>query len=124
MLAEVDIVSLHTPLNDTTRGMIGAAELAACKQGAVLVNTARGAVVDEDALIKALQSGHIAAAGLDVFVHEPSVPAALRALENVVLAPHIGSATAQCRRDMVQRGIANIATFLAKGEVLDPVSYP
>lgn len=124
LLARSDIVSIHAPLTDATRGLIDAAALAACKPGAVLVNTARGPLVDEAALVDALESGHIAAAGLDVFAEEPAVPAALMAMEQVVLTPHIGSATAQCRADMVQRGIANIARFLETGEVIDPVPLP
>ena len=121
LLAASDIVSIHAPLTEKTRGMIDAGALAACKRGSVLVNTARGALVDEAALIAALDSGHIAAAGLDVFAEEPQVPAALLAMEQVVLTPHIGSATAQCRADMVQRGLANIARFLDTGDVIDPV---
>jgi glyoxylate reductase len=124
LLARSDIVSIHAPLTEATRGLIDAAALAACKPGAVLVNTARGPLVDETALVDALQSGHIAAVGLDVFAEEPAVPAALMAMEQVVLTPHIGSATAQCRADMVQRGIANIARFLETGEVIDPVPLP
>jgi len=124
MLADADIVSIHAPLTDQTRGMIDAAALAACRQGAVLVNTARGPLVDEAALVAALESGQIAAAGLDVFDREPVVPEALLAMEQVVLTPHIGSATAQCRTDMVQRGVANIARFLAAGKAIDPVPLP
>lgn len=121
LLAVSDIVSIHAPLTDETRGLIDDRALAACKRGSVLVNTARGALVDEAALIAALDSGHIAAAGLDVFAGEPQVPEALLAMEQVVLTPHIGSATAQCRADIVQRGIANIARFLDTGSVIDPV---
>lgn len=122
LLAESDIVSIHAPLTEETRGLIGADELAACKQGAVIVNTARGPLVDEAALVAALESGHIAAAGLDVFTKEPQVPAALLGLDQVVLTPHIGSATAQCRGDIVQRGLSNIASFLKTGAVIDPVT--
>ncbi|MDZ3832614.1 MAG: D-glycerate dehydrogenase [Sphingopyxis sp.] len=124
LLGAADILSLHAPLSDATRGMIDATALAACKPGAVLVNSARGALVDEDALIAALHSGHIAAAGLDVFVGEPAISPGFLALDQVVLTPHIGSATAQCRFDVVQRGIANIAHFLETGTVLDPVPLP
>ncbi|MEZ5697228.1 MAG: D-glycerate dehydrogenase [Sphingomonadaceae bacterium] len=121
LLAAADIVSIHAPLTEETRHLIDADALAACKPGAVLVNTARGPLVDEDALIAALETGHIAAAGLDVFSEEPSFPEALLAMEQVVLTPHIGSATAQCRTDMVQRGIANIAQFLETGTIRDMV---
>lgn len=122
LLAESDVVTIHAPLTDATRRLIGEAELAACKPGAVIVNTARGPLVDEDALAAALVSGHIAAAGLDVFSQEPRVPPALLALDQVVLTPHIGSATAQCRTDIVQRGLANIISYLKTGAVVDPVT--
>ncbi len=124
LLGEADIISINAPLTAQTQGLIDAEALAACKQGAVLVNTARGPLVDEAALIAALESGHIAAAGLDVFTEEPRVPEALIAMEQVVLTPHIGSATAQCRVDIVQRGIANIANFLKTGSAIDPVQVP
>ena len=97
LLAHADIVSLHTPLAADTRHLIGAAELAAMKPTAVLVNTARGPVVDEAALLAALLDGTIRGAALDVYEHEPEVTEGLLALENVVLAPHLGSATRATR---------------------------
>ncbi|WP_338466223.1 D-glycerate dehydrogenase [Novosphingobium sp. ZN18A2] len=124
LLSQADIVTLHAPLTVETHNMIDAGALATMKQGAVLVNAARGPLVDENALIAALESGHIAAAGLDVFVDEPAVPRRLMEMEQVVLTPHIGSATAQCRSDMVQRGIGNIVRFLRDGSVNDPVPLP
>ncbi len=92
LLREADVVSLHVPLTETTRGLIDARRLGLLRRGACLVNTARGAVVDEPALVEALVSGALTA-GLDVFADEPNVPAALLEIRNVVLAPHIGSAT-------------------------------
>ena len=92
LLREADVVSLHVPLTDTTRGLIDARCLGLLRRGTCLVNTARGAVVDEPALVEALVSGALTA-GLDVFADEPNVPAALLEIPNVVLAPHIGSAT-------------------------------
>ena len=115
LLGQADFVSLHLPLTEETEALIGAARLAAMKPGAVLINTARGAVVDEAALIDALQSGHLSAAGLDVFPAEPAVAAALLTLDQVVLTPHIGSATAACRTDMAMRALNNLLTFLGGG---------
>ncbi|MEM9494896.1 MAG: D-glycerate dehydrogenase [Pseudomonadota bacterium] len=121
LVSEADIVSVHTPLTAQTRGLIDAARLDKFKPGAVLINTARGAVVDERALAAALSSGRIAAAGLDVFEDEPFVSPALTKLENVVLTPHIGSATEECREDILKCGLANIITFLETGAPIDHV---
>ena len=93
LLATRDVVSLHLPLTDETRHLIDAAALALMKPGAVLVNTSRGPIVDEEALVEALRDGRIAGAALDVFEHEPQVHPGLLELENVVLVPHLGSAT-------------------------------
>ena len=113
LLGQVDIVSLHVPLNDATRHLIGAAELAAMKPTAVLVNTARGPVVDEVALAAALTSGTIFAAGVDVFEQEPSVHPALLAAPRTVLLPHIGSASVATRTRMAQVACAGVASVLA-----------
>ena len=94
LLGASDFVSVHVPLTPETRHLIDANALAAMKPGAILVNTSRGAVVDTTALIHALRSGHLGAAGLDVYEDEPHVPADLRELRNTVLLPHVGSATA------------------------------
>ena len=100
LLREADFISLHVPLNDSTRKLIGAAELREMKPSAILVNTSRGPVVDEAALAQALADRVIAAAGLDVFESEPRVHPLLLDLDNVVLAPHIGSASIDTRRKM------------------------
>jgi glyoxylate reductase len=100
LLADADVVSLHCPLTAETRGLIDADALARMKPTAVLVNTARGPIVDERALVDALRSGTIAGAALDVYDHEPNVPADLLDLENVVLSPHLGSATRDTREAM------------------------
>ncbi|KUJ83210.1 hypothetical protein AVO45_18630 [Ruegeria marisrubri] len=124
LLAQSDIVSIHTVLTPQTRNLIDATALAAMRRGSVLVNAARGGIVDEVALCNALDSGHLAAAALDVFDGEPNVRAELLALENVVLTPHIGSATAACRADMVHCFVANVTTFLTDGQPLNPVPLP
>jgi glyoxylate reductase len=115
LLARSDFVSLHVPLTAETRHLIGAPELARMKKSAVLVNTARGPIVDEAALVRALQTGGIAAAGLDVFEHEPALAAGLRDLPNVVLAPHVGSATIATRARMAEVAALNIVAAL-RGE--------
>jgi glyoxylate reductase len=116
LLAASDFVSIHVPLTAETRHLIGPRELARMKQTAVLVNTSRGPVVDEAALTRALAGGRIAAAGLDVFEHEPKVPSALRRLPNVVLAPHIGSATTATRTAMAELAVTNLVAALAGHE--------
>ena len=100
VLQSADIVTIHTPLIDSTRGLIGKAELAMMRRSSYLINTARGAVVDEAALAEALEQGRLAGAGLDVYQHEPHVHPRLRALPNTVLLPHIGSATTETRVKM------------------------
>jgi len=112
LLARSDFISLHVPLTSETRQLIGAPELARMKKTAVLVNTARGPIVDEAALVAALRAGQIAAAGLDVFEHEPALAAGLRDLPQVVLAPHVGSATIATRDRMAEVAAANIVAAL------------
>ena len=114
-LAEADVVSLHTPLTPDTRHLIDAEALAAMQQTAVLVNTARGAIVDEAALVEALAAGRIAGAALDVFEHEPRVTDALLKLENVVLTPHIGSATKDTREAMGLLAVSALREVLLHG---------
>jgi glyoxylate reductase len=116
LLRESDFLSIHVPLSKETRHLIGARELAMMKRSAILINTARGPVVDEAALAKALKSGRIAAAGLDVFEHEPKVHPGLLRLENVAILPHIGSATDSARRRMVETALRNCIAAL-KGEM-------
>jgi glyoxylate reductase len=112
VLRQADFVSLHVPLSDATRHLIGARELALMKATSFLINTSRGAVVDEEALVSALQSGGIAGAGLDVYEREPAVHAGLVALSNVVLLPHLGSATQDARIRMGMICLENIAAVL------------
>ncbi len=113
LLAESDFVSLHPPLTATTRHLIGARELSRMKATAYLINTSRGAVVDEAALTAALAAKRIAGAGLDVFENEPHVAPALTGLANVVLTPHLGSAVVEVRTAMAQTVVDNIAAIVA-----------
>jgi lactate dehydrogenase-like 2-hydroxyacid dehydrogenase len=115
LFAESDVISLHCPARQDTHHLINAERFAQMKSTAYLVNTARGDVVDEWALASALRDRMIAGAALDVFEHEPSVVAELRDMENVVLLPHLGSATIETRTAMGERAIANIDAF-ARGE--------
>jgi glyoxylate reductase len=112
LLRESDFVSLHSPLNTQTRHQIGAREIGLMKKTAFLINTARGAIVDEAALVRALRSKKIAGAGLDVFEHEPKVHPELKRLKNVVLAPHLGSATVEVREQMANIVVDNIEALL------------
>jgi glyoxylate reductase len=116
LLRESDVVSLHLPLTTETTGVISRERLALLRDGATLVNTARGAIVNEEALVDELVSGRIGA-GLDVFVHEPHVPEALLGLPNVVLTPHIGSATVETRTAMTRLVVDNVLA-LERGEPL------
>jgi len=114
-LATADIVTLHCPLTPDTRHLIDARALAAMKPTAVLVNTARGPVVDEAALVSALESGEIAGAALDVFEREPAVPEELLGMENVVLTPHIASATRETRLAMGRLVVSALRAVLLEG---------
>jgi lactate dehydrogenase-like 2-hydroxyacid dehydrogenase len=113
MVAEADVVSLHVPGGGANRALISGELIAAMKPTAYLVNTARGDVLDEAALIAALGAGRIAGAGLDVYAEEPKVPEALLALPNVTLLPHIGSATLETRTAMGMLAVDNLAAFFA-----------
>lgn len=119
LLAEADIVSLNCPLNAASRHLLNAEALGQMKPGAILINTGRGPLVDEQALVEALASGHLGGAGLDVFEFEPEVTPRLLEFDNVTLLPHIGSATGECRTDMAMRALANIRQFLAEGRPID-----
>jgi glyoxylate reductase len=121
LLGRADVISLHCPLTPQTRHLIGAAQLRAMKPTALLVNAARGPVVDEEALVEALRQGWIAAAGLDVYEHEPEVHPGLLALENVVLAPHLGSATVETRRAMAELAAGNAIAAVRGEPLLTPV---
>jgi lactate dehydrogenase-like 2-hydroxyacid dehydrogenase len=112
LLREADFLTLHVPLTPETHHLIGARELSMLKPTAFLINAARGKCVDEAALVEALQSKRLAGAGLDVFEHEPHVHPGLLSLPNVVLAPHVGSATAQTRLAMAMLAVENLVAGL------------
>jgi glyoxylate reductase len=112
LLGEADVVSLHCPLTERTRHLIDDRALGLMKPPAILVNTSRGPVVDEKALARALHSGQIAGAALDVFEHEPEVEPDLLDLDNVVLIPHLGSATVETRTAMAELAARNVAGVL------------
>jgi lactate dehydrogenase-like 2-hydroxyacid dehydrogenase len=122
VLRESDFVSLHMPASQENRHLINAQRLALMPQHAILINTARGDVVDEAALAAALKSGVIRSAGLDVYEREPAVDPALLKLENVVLLPHLGSATTETRVAMGERALSNLAAFFANAPPRDRVA--
>ena len=113
LLARADVISLHCPLTEETRGLIGREAFRRMKRGALLINTARGAVVDTDALVEAFETGILSGAGLDVYPNEPEVPQRLLALKNVVCTPHIGTNTEQTRREMAEACARQILDALA-----------
>jgi len=115
------VLSLHVPLTRETRHFLGAAEFAVMKPTAYVINTARGAVIDEAALAHALASGAIRGAGLDVFEREPAVDPALLAAPNAVLAPHIASATTETRTKMALMAAENVIAVLAGRPPVNPV---
>ena len=121
LLEAADVVSLHLPYSRETHHLVGADELARLGPTSYLVNTARGPVVDEEALVAALRGGTIAGAGLDVYEHEPRVHPGLLELENVVLLPHLGSATVETRTQMALLAARNVVAVLGGQEPLTPV---
>lgn len=119
LLAASDFLSLHCPATPETTGLLNAARIARLPAGAIVVNTARGAIIDDDALIAALKSGHVAAAGLDVYTGEPDIHPGYRDLDNVFLLPHIGSATRETRDAMGFRALDNLDAVFAGREPRD-----
>jgi len=122
LLATADFVSLHCPLTPETHHLLNEERIFAMKKGAILINTARGPVVDEKALVKALKKRHLAGAGLDVFENEPEVHPELLSLNNVVVLPHIGSATVETRSEMARMVAKNVISALEKGVPVNPVN--
>ncbi|MFZ4719922.1 MAG: 2-hydroxyacid dehydrogenase [Ilumatobacteraceae bacterium] len=124
LLSTSDVVSVNCPYSPATHHLIGADELAAMQPTAFLVNTARGPIVDEAALVAALQAGSIAGAGLDVFEHEPAVHPGLLECDNAVLVPHLGSATVETRSAMARLAAHNAVNVLSGLDPLTPIPVP
>jgi lactate dehydrogenase-like 2-hydroxyacid dehydrogenase len=114
-LSQSELLAICAPASAATQGWLDAARIAMLPRGAIVVNTARGSLVDDEALVAALRDGHVRAAGLDVFPREPAVPAAYLTLENVVLTPHVASATDEARQGMADLVLDGIAAVLAGG---------
>ncbi|KAL8729426.1 MAG: hypothetical protein Q9181_005008 [Wetmoreana brouardii] len=124
LLRTSDIISIHLPLTESTRGLIGRKEFGMMKDGVVIVNTARGAIIDEEALVEALEQGKVFAAGLDVYEREPEIHEGLIKCDNVVLMPHVGTATVETQarqRKMEMLVIDNVRNVLKRGRLLTPV---
>ena len=122
LLRTSDVISLHLPLNKDTRGMIGRKEFAMMKDGVVIVNTARGPIVDETALVEELESGKVWGAGLDVYEREPVVHEGLLRNEHCVLMPHVGTASYETQRKMEELVITNLRSAIAEGRLVTPVA--
>jgi len=122
LLATSDVLSLNLPLNPKTHHIISTNEFAKMKDGVVVVNTARGAVMDEAALVEALESGKVASAGLDVFENEPEIHPGLLKNENVLLVPHLGTHTYETQKAMEVLVIDNIRAAVTEGKLLTPVN--
>jgi len=122
LLATSDVLSLNLPLNPKTRHLISRPEFAKMKKGVVVVNTARGAVMDEEALVEALDSGIVASAGLDVYENEPEIHPGLMRNENVLLLPHLGTHTYETQKEMEVLVIDNIRSAVTRGKLLTPVN--
>ncbi|KAK5692167.1 hypothetical protein LTR97_011341 [Elasticomyces elasticus] len=122
LLRTADIVSLNCPLNSNTRGLIGKAELASMKDGVFIVNTSRGAIIDEDALIAALESGKVARAGMDVFVGEPKPNAYFLNSDRVMIQPHMGGITDMAWQKAYREALENMRAFFATGKAISPIN--
>ena len=113
--AESDVVSLHCPLTDDNRGLLDAGTLAQCKRGVIVINTARGGLIDEDALLEAVRSGHVAMAGLDSFAVEPMTAGhPFQGEKNIVLSPHIGGVTGDAYVNMGVGAARNLLAVIAR----------
>ncbi|HID39526.1 MAG TPA: D-glycerate dehydrogenase [Calditrichaeota bacterium] len=121
LLAQSDYISIHCPLSDATRHLLNRKNFSRIKKGAYLINTSRGAVVEEAALVDFLRNGHLSGAGLDVYEFEPKISEELLTMKNVILLPHIGSATLETRSKMAELAAKNIIRVLETGRAVTPV---
>ena len=125
VLAAADVLTIHVPLTDETRDMVSTSEFAKLKPGAIVVNTARGGIVDEQALADALRSGHVLAAGIDVFEEEPvKLANPLFGFDNVIVTPHISAGTRDAMRQKMDALFSNLRSFFTKGELRNRVTFP
>lgn len=124
LFARADVITLHTPLTDRTRGIVSREALARCRPGVRIVNCARGGLIDEAALLEALRSGHVAGAALDVFEVEPARDNPLFALENVIATPHLGASTTEAQEKVALQVAEQISDYLLKGAITHAVNFP
>ncbi|MGE0697785.1 MAG: phosphoglycerate dehydrogenase [Hyphomicrobiaceae bacterium] len=124
LLARADFITLHTPLTDRTRGIVGPASFARMKPGVRIVNCARGGLVDETALLEALESGHVAGAALDVFEEEPATKNALFGAPNLICTPHLGAATSEAQENVALQVAEQMSAYLLKGAISNAVNFP
>jgi D-3-phosphoglycerate dehydrogenase len=124
LLARADVISLHTPLNAQTRNILSAEALAKTRRGVRIINCARGGLVDEAALRRALEAGHVGGAALDVFAVEPAIDNPLFALENVVCTPHLGASTAEAQEKVALQIAEQMSDYLTRGAVSNAVNFP
>jgi len=122
MLSQADALSVHVPLRSDTVGLVGEKMIRALKKGAIIINTARGKVIDEEAMIRALKDGHLASVGLDVFPNEPEVNPKLLEFPYITLLPHMGTENRDTQRKMEVRALKNIQDFLTNGRGTDVVA--
>ncbi len=124
LISTADYLSLHCPANERTRGIINAERIGLMKQGARIINCARGGLIDEHALYEALQAGHLAGAALDVFAKEPPLDSPLLALDNIVLTPHLGASTREAQDTAGVEIARQVATYLQTGEPINAINLP
>ncbi len=124
LLARADFITLHVPLTDKTRGILSAKNIAKTKKGVRIINCARGGLVDEEALARALKAGHVAGAGFDVFEHEPATDSPLFGLENVVVTPHLGASTREAQENVAIQVAEQMSDYLLTGAVSNSLNMP